>query len=145
MEIKIDGIDHVVFFVKEYARSKKFYQDVFGLTEHHEDGPAIGFLNAGSGHALALFQKDLLPSWREGRPRFHDAREVIGGSEFNRVSFTTESGTPESVKAELESKGVKVTTKADDTDALYFEDPDGRPIRLYVGPVEYPPHPGTFA
>ena len=27
----------------------------------------------------------------------------------------------------------------------YFEDPDGRPIRLYVGKVDYPPDPGTWA
>ena len=142
--IKTDAIDHVVFMVKDYERSKKFFMDVLGLTVHHEEGPG-GFFNAGPGHLLALFEKSRLHSWGEGRPRFHDAKEVIGGSEFNRVSFTTNSGTRESVKADLEGKGVKVQSRPDDPEGLYFEDPDGRPIRLYVGEMDYPAHPGSFA
>ena len=145
--IKTDGVDHVVFFVKSYQRSKKFYEDTLGMTVHHEEGEnAIrGFMNAGPGHLLALFQKDGHPTWREGRPRLTDGKEVIGGSEFNRVSFTTNSGTRESVKAELESKGVNIHSRSDDPDGLYFEDPDGHPIRIFVGEVDYPAHPGTFA
>ena len=141
--IKTDGIDHVVLFVKDYERAKKFYSDVLGMTVHHEQAIG-GFLNAGPGHLLALFQKERMHSWDEGRPRYHDARDVIGGSEFNRVSLTTDSGTRESVKAEIESKGVKVHSRSDDPEGLYFEDLDGHPIRLYVGKMDYPAHPGTF-
>ena len=142
--IKTDGIDHVVFFVKDYKKSRKFYEDVLGMTLAFEQ-PVGVFMNAGPGHLLALFQKDLIHSWDEGRPRFHDARDVIGGSEFNRVSLTTNSGTRASVKAELEGKGVKVHSRPDDPEGLYFEDLDGHPIRIYVGELDYPPHPGTFA
>ena len=141
--IKTDGIDHVVLFVKDYARAKKFYSDVLGMTVHHEQAIG-GFLNAGPGHLLALFQKERMHSWDEGRPRYHDARDVIGGSEFNRVSLTTDTGTRESVKAEIESKGVKVHSRSDDPEGIYFEDLDGHPIRLYVGKMDYPAHPGTF-
>ena len=97
--IKTDGIDHVVLFVKDYERAKQFYSDLLGMTVHHEQ-PIGGFLNAGPGHLLALFQKERMHSWDEGRPGYHDARDVIGGSEFNRVSLTTDSGTRDSVKAE---------------------------------------------
>ena len=101
-------------------------------------------MNAGPGHLLALFQKGRMHSWDEGRPRYHDAMDVIGGIEFNRVSLTTDSGTGESVKAEIESRGVKVHGRSDDREGLYFEDLDGHPIRLYVGKMDYPAHPGTF-
>ena len=32
MAIKIDGIDHVVFFVKNIARSRKFSKDAFAFS-----------------------------------------------------------------------------------------------------------------
>ena len=145
--IKTDSLDHVVFSVQDYERSKKFYEDALGMTVHHEEGqdPIRGFLNAGPGHLLAIFQKDGHPTWREGRPRLTDGKEVIGGSEFNRVSFTTNSGTRESVNAELENKGIKVHSRVDDPEGLYFEDLDGHPIRLYVGELNYPSHSGSFA
>jgi len=133
--IKTDGIDHVVLFVKGCERAKKFYNDVLGMTVHREQ-PIGGFLNAGPGHLLALFQKERLHSWDEGRSRYHDARDVIGGSEFNRVSLTTDSGTRQSVKAEIESKGVKVHSRSDDHEGLYIDDPDGHQLQFHVAPPE---------
>ena len=53
--IKTDGIDHVVFFVKDYKKSRKFYEDVLGMTLAFEQ-PVGVFMNAGPGHLLALFQ-----------------------------------------------------------------------------------------
>ena len=142
--VKTDGIDHVVLYVNNYERSKKFYLDILGLTVHHEERHgerSSGFMNAGPGHLLALFEKGMPGS---SEPPRGDGREIMGSSEFNFVSLTTDSGSRESVKAELQSKGVDVHSRSDDPESLYFEDPDGHPIRLHVSQMDYPAHPGTF-
>ena len=118
--IKTDGIDHVVFFVKDYKKSRKFYEDVLNMTLAFEQ-PVGVFMNAGPGHLLALFQKGLLHSWDKGRPRYHDARDVIGGSEKIPVfDVTAKYVTPDLISAYTidQIHGAAVITALTDTHQL---------------------------
>ena len=54
--LKVSGIDHVVFHVKDLARARKFYVDFLGLeVEHERDWQC--FLKCGN-QGIALFEVD---------------------------------------------------------------------------------------
>ena len=115
--LKISGIDHVVFHVKDLARSRKFYVDFLGLeVEHERDWQC--FLKCGN-QGIALFEVD-------------DGEEVHAGSEVNHMALRLDSGEYERVKATLEDAGIEVRGRKGDPHCIYFHDPDGHQLQFLL-------------
>ena len=115
--VKVSGIDHVVFHVKDLARARKFYVDFLGLeVEHERDWQC--FLKCGH-QGIALFEVD-------------DGEEVHGGSEVNHMALRLVSGEYERVKATLEDAGIEVHGRKGDPHCIYFHDPDGHQLQFLM-------------
>lgn len=115
--LRVSGIDHVVFHVKDLARARKFYVDFLGLeVEHERDWQC--FLKCGN-QGIALFEVD-------------NGVEVHGGSEVNHMALRLDSGEYERVKATLEDAGIEVRGRKGDPHCIYFHDPDGHQLQFLM-------------
>ena len=115
--IQATGVDHVVLHVDDVQRSKKFYTEILGMTAYREDDGQV-FLHAGH-QGVALFKK------AGGGP-------LIAGNDLNHLALNVAAGTYETLKAELEAKGVAVTGRPGEDRCIYFRDPDGHRLQLVV-------------
>jgi catechol 2,3-dioxygenase-like lactoylglutathione lyase family enzyme len=115
--IEANGIDHIVLHVEDVQRSKKFYAEILGMTPYQENDWQV-FLHAG-GQGVALFK-------RRG-----EARPAAGG-DLNHLALNVAGGSYETLKAELERHGVKVTGRPGEDRCIYFSDPDGHRLQLVV-------------
>ena len=115
--LKVSGIDHVVFHVKDLARARKFYVDFLGMEVNHERDWQC-FLKCGS-QGVALFKVD-------------DKDVVHAGSEVNHMALRLASGEYQRVKATLENAGIAVHGRKGDPDCIYFNDPDGHRLQLLM-------------
>ena len=113
--LKVSGIDHVVFHVKDLARARKFYVDFLGMEVDHERSWQC-FLKCGS-QGVALFEV---------------GDEIHGGSEVNHMALRLAAGDYERVKGVLESAGIKVFGRSGDPHCIYFHDPDGHQLQLLM-------------
>jgi len=118
---EVTGIDHVVFHVKDLARSRKFYTEFLGMEVEHESSWQV-FLRCGS-QGVALFQA-------------RNGAEIHAGDEVNHMALRLKSGEYEKVKAVLEEAGIKVSGRKGDPHCIYFSDPDGHRLQLLT-PAEY--------
>lgn len=113
--LKVTGIDHVVFHVKDLPRARKFYVDFLGMeVEHERDWQC--FLKCGN-QGIALFEVD-------------DGDDIHGGSEMNHMALRLVSGDYEGVKKTLEGAGIQVHGRKGDPRCIYFHDPDGHKLQL---------------
>ena len=113
--LKVSGIDHVVFHVKDLARARKFYVDFLGMEVDHERDWQC-FLKCGN-QGIALFEVD-------------DGAKVHGGSEVNHMALRLKTGDLERVRRTLSEAGIKFHGRAGDPDCVYFQDPDGHRLQL---------------
>ena len=113
--LKVTGIDHVVLWVSDLERSKRFYIDLLGMRIAHESDWQ-SFLWCGDTQMVALFQA------REG--------DVAGGREVNHMALRLEAGEYDEVKAALEAAGCEVNGRPGDPHCLYFSDPDGHRLQV---------------
>ena len=121
LRIKTTGIDHVVLWVSDLARSKRFYMDVLGMTVAHESEWQT-FLHCGDHDQVALFD-----ATRRGV-------EVTASRELNHMALRMEPASYEATKARLEEEGITVTGRTGDPECIYFDDPDGHRLQvLYKG------------
>jgi catechol 2,3-dioxygenase-like lactoylglutathione lyase family enzyme len=114
-QLKVTGIDHVVLWVENLERSKRFYLDVLGMTVAHES-PWQSFLHCGT-QQVALFQAQ-------------EGQKVAPGSEVNHMALRLAEGEYEQVKVALERAGCQVTGRPGDPHCIYFQDPDGHRLQL---------------
>ncbi len=113
--LKVSGIDHVVFHVRNLARARRFYVDFLGMEVEHERSSQC-FLTCG-GQGVAVFEvKD----------------EVHAGSEVNHMALRLATGDGRRVRAALKEAGVEVFGRRGDPDCIYFEDPDGHRLQLLL-------------
>jgi catechol 2,3-dioxygenase-like lactoylglutathione lyase family enzyme len=115
--LKVAGIDHVVFHVKDIARARKFYVDFLGMDVDHESSWQC-FLKCG-GQGVALFEVD-------------DDEEVHAGSEVNHLALRLADGDYARVKATLENAGIAVRGRANDPHCIYFDDADGHQLHFLL-------------
>jgi catechol 2,3-dioxygenase-like lactoylglutathione lyase family enzyme len=113
--IEASGIDHIVLHVSDVERSKQFYTELLGMTPYRENDRQV-FLHAGS-QGVALFKRT------EGSP-------VPAGGDMNHLALKVAGGTYESLKSELEARGVNVSGRPGDDRCIYFQDPDGHRLQL---------------
>ena len=115
--IKASGVDHVVLHVDDVERSKKFYTEILGMTVYREDDGQV-FLHAGQ-QGIALFRKP-------------GNAPLVAGQDLNHLALNVATGTYETLKAELEQRGVPVSGRPGDDRCIYFRDPDGHRLQLMV-------------
>jgi catechol 2,3-dioxygenase len=141
--MKIKALGHVVLKVRDLSRSVPFYTDILGLKEvgrYEKDFRLVFFSISGNHHDLALFETAPdAPSAPEQSPGlFHVALKV--GDSLDELRST---------KTWLESNGVKIDMIADHhvSQSLYFSDPDGNAIELFVDgdPQIWKDNPGAVA
>ncbi len=116
LQIKTTGIDHVVLWVNDLPRAKRFYTEVLGMTVGHERDWQC-FLKCGEYDQVALF----------------DAGRVggsVNGRELNHMALRMEPASYEETKARLEAEGVEVRGRTGDPTCIYFDDPDGHTLQL---------------
>ena len=113
--IKASGIDHVVLYVRDVARSRRFYMDLFGMSVDHQS-PGHVFLRCGS-QQFAIFQA---------------ADDFETGHELNHLAFRVEEGTYEDITGALKERGIQFSGRSSDDRCIYFRDPDGYRLQIVV-------------
>ena len=120
-------LGHVVFYVKDLARSVEFYRDLLGFTEVGRifNGNAVALTSGRTHHELLLIQVGDAPGPPQGRRRglYHIGIKV--GDNLDELRRA---------KRELELAGVPIDGMSDHTvsQSLYLKDPDGNEVELYV-------------
>lgn len=127
MEVKELG--HVVLFVKDVERSRRFYGETLGWREVRREGARPNTATFSTGrthHELYLMQVG------------DDAQPVQQGRRLGLYHIGVKIGTTDEelrdALAELREAGVEVVGSSDHgfTHSLYILDPDGNEIELYI-------------
>jgi catechol 2,3-dioxygenase len=123
--MKIKALGHVVLRVSDRARAEDFYHGVLGLpiaARLDNGGPKMAFFTLGNHHDFAVMEVGAAASGQGGVGLHHVAFNIGGGLDELREA-----------KANLEAAGIKVTPIDHEvTKSLYFEDPDGNGVEIYV-------------
>ncbi len=129
--IKVQGIDHVAFNVRDLDQSLKFYTEVIGLkiTQREPSKPGIEyFLDCGTSLLGIIQAKDLNDSHLF-------ANEGLGANHF---SFRIHSNDFEGFIQHLQQHGTKIefAKKRPKSWSLYFYDLDGNKLEATAWPLE---------
>lgn len=125
--MQIQALGHVVLRVTDRARAERFYGEVLGLpicARYDENGLRMAFFTLGNHHDFAVMEVS-----GEGSSRSESA---VG---LHHVAFKIGSRMEEllDAKAKLEAAGLTLSPVDHDvTKSLYFEDPDGNGIEVYI-------------
>ena len=125
--MKIRSLGHVVVRVTDRARAERFYNGVLGLpicARFDEDGLKMAFFTLGNHHDFAVSEVS-----GEGSGQGADA---VG---LDHVAFNIGTSLDELREANARLEAAGITPRPIDhevTQSLYFEDPDGNGIELYV-------------
>jgi catechol-2,3-dioxygenase len=125
MEVKELG--HLVLYVRDLERSRRFYRDVLGWKEIAQLGNMGAAFSSGRTHHELL----LLEVGPHATPI--PAGRRIGMYHFGLKIGETDDELRQAMK-ELTEAGAAVVGTADHTvtHSLYIEDPDGNEIELYI-------------
>ena len=128
--MQVKDLGHLVLYVRDLERSRRFYKDVLGWKEVAGDTPlrlpAAAFSSGRTHHELLLIEVGPnAAAVPEGRR--------VGLYHFGLKIGTTDDELRDAV-AQLESNGVTVVGASDHgvTHSLYILDPDGNEIELYI-------------
>jgi len=125
--MKAHYLGHVVFYVKDLARSLAFYRDLLGFIEVGRvfNGAAAALTSGRTHHELLLIQVGDAPGSPTGRRRglYHIGIKI--GDSLDELR---------QAKKELEGAGIPIDGTSDHTvsQSLYLRDPDGNEVELYV-------------
>ena len=129
MEIKELG--HIVLYVRDLERSRRFYGEVLGWRETNQVGEFAAVFSSGrTHHELLLFGVG------------PDAAPIPEGPRIGLYHFGLKVGdTDDELRdalAHITAHGVEIVGKADHgvTHSLYIKDPDGNEVELYVDVVK---------
>jgi catechol 2,3-dioxygenase len=128
--MQVKELGHLVLYVRDLERSRRFYRDVLGWDEITEDVPlnlpAAAFTSGRTHHELLLIEvgpgAQPLPSGRR-----------VGMYHFGLKIGESDDDLREAV-ALLQEAGVPISGASDHTvtHSLYITDPDGNEIELYI-------------
>lgn len=125
--MKAHYLGHVVFYVKDMARSLAFYRDLLGFREIGRvfGGAAAALTSGRTHHELLLIEVGAAPGPPPGRRLglYHIGIKVGDSLDELRAA-----------KRDLEQAGVTIGGMSDHTvsQSLYVSDPDGNEVELYV-------------
>ncbi len=123
--MKIESLGHVVIKVRNQERSEAFYHGLLGLPICARfDAMKMTFYSLGNHHDFATVavgdEAETAPARSPGL--FHVAFKIGDSLDALREA-----------KGHLEANGVKATPVDHEvTQSLYFDDPDGNTVELYV-------------
>jgi len=125
--MKIQSLGHVVLRVRNRDDAERFYAGVLGLplcARFDEDGMKMAFFSLGNHHDFAVMEAT-------GEGGSH--RESTAGLHHVAFKIGTTMDELRDAKATLDAAGI-ATTPVDHevTKSLYFQDPDGNGIEVYV-------------
>lgn len=131
--MRIHGIGHVVLKVRDLKRSVPFYKDVLGLKEvaQFPERRMVFFIIDDNHHDIALVETDTAaPDAPESSPGLAHLALKVGDS----LDELREA------KKWLAEHDVSVEWEADHSvsQSLYFRDPDGNQLEVFVDNVEQP-------
>jgi catechol-2,3-dioxygenase len=128
--MQVKELGHVVLYVRDLERSRRFYRDVLGWKEITPEGgmrfPAAAFSSGRTHHELLLIEVG--PS----------AAPIPSGRRVGMYHFGLKVGTTDDELREardaLVRAGARIVGASDHgvTHSLYIEDPDGHEIELYI-------------
>jgi len=125
--MKIRALGHVVLQVTDRERAEQFYGDFLGLplcARYDEDGMKMAFFTLGNHHDFAVLEVS-----GEGDSAGNNAAGL------HHVAFNIGTTIEElrEAKKKLDAAGIDVQPADHEvTKSLYFQDPDGNGIELYV-------------
>jgi catechol 2,3-dioxygenase len=125
--MKIRALGHVVLRVTDLSRAERFYGELLGLpvtARYDENGTKMTFFTLGNHHDFAVMEVSGEASGRSD--------SAVG---LDHVAFNigTELDELREAKARLEAAGLApVPIDHEVTKSLYFADPDGNGVELYV-------------
>lgn len=124
--MKIHELGHVVLFVSNLERSRRFYRDTLGFREIPAEEPGMALFSSGrTHHELLLIEIDAVPREKHRpEPGLYHIGFKIGTTDDELMA----------AYAELAAAGVTIVGTADHhvTHSLYIKDPDGNELELYV-------------
>ena len=106
---KATGVNHISFGVADYARTRDFYADLFGMTVSADDGKQC-YLTFGDTVLIAR------KSHQPGDKPYID-----------HMAYTIDDWNHERVEQELKRRGLKPEP---DFDSFHFRDPDGYDVQI---------------
>ena len=124
--MKIKALGHVVLRVTDRARAERFYNGLLGLpicARFDQDGMKMAFFTLGNHHDFAVMEVS------------GDGANNQSGAGLHHVAFNIGRSLDDlrEAKAMLEAAGITPNPVDHEvTKSLYFEDPDGNGIELYV-------------
>ena len=125
--MKIKSLGHVVIKVTNRERAEQFYGDMLGLprcARLDEDGAKMSFFTLGNHHDFAVVEVSGNGNAQsETAPGLHHVAFNIG----------TSLDELRAAKSKLDAAGISTTPIDHEvTKSLYFQDPDGNGIELYI-------------
>jgi catechol-2,3-dioxygenase len=125
--MQIQELGHVVLYVSDLERSRRFYRDLLGFRELHAIDQVMAVYSSGRTHHELL----LIQVGRDATPIPHGPR--VGMYHFGLKIGESDDDLRNAVTA-LRAAGVKIVGASDHTvtHSLYIEDPDGNEIELYI-------------
>jgi len=128
--MQVKELGHLVLYVKDLARSRRFYGDLLGWKEITPEGgmqfPAAAFTSGRTHHELLLIEVG------------PNAAPIPRGRRLGLYHFGLKVGETDDELREardtLQAAGAKIVGASDHgvTHSLYIEDPDGNEIELYI-------------
>ena len=135
----IKELGHIVLYVRDVERSRRFYGDVLGWREIKQDSayPVAAFSSGRTHHELLLIEVG------------SQAAAIPAGRRVGLYHFGLKVGESDdelrAVRDSLVANDVKMVGASDHgvTHSLYIEDPDGNEIELYIDvqPAIWKEHP----
>jgi catechol 2,3-dioxygenase len=125
--MKINALGHVVVRVTDRARAERFYAGLLGLpiiARYDENGLKMTFFTLGNHHDFAVLEVS-----GEGS----STSETAVGLHHVAFNIGTNLDQLREARAMLEAAGITPTPVDHEvTKSLYFADPDGNGVELYV-------------
>ncbi len=125
--MNIKALGHVVLRVTDRERAERFYGDFLGLelcARYDEDGMKMAFFTLGNHHDFAVIEVS-----GEGDA----ASDNTAGLHHVAFNIGTTMEELREAKQKLDAAGIAVQPVDHEvTKSLYFQDPDGNGVELYV-------------